>query len=156
MPSVIEVLYKDQIIVSHMRSFQRDTVTYDPWHYIDALKKKPGALRDGAPFKHWDELPASMMKMRQKMTKVTGGDKAFVSLLCAVSEHGLDAVSDACKRALDSGIVQADWILNHLFRAVEQPELETVQVPQSLKLKTEPIANCNRYDALLGVSHAIH
>jgi len=46
--------------------------------------------------------------------------------------------------------------LNHLFRAVEQPELEVVQVPQSLKLNTEPTANCNRYDALLGVSHAIH
>lgn len=139
-----------------MRSFQRDTVTYDPWHYIDVLKKKPGALRDGAPFKQWDGLPVPMMKMRQKMTKVTGGDKAFVSLLCAVSEHGLDAVTQACKQALDAGIVQADWILNHLFRAIEQPELETVQVPQSLKLKTEPIANCNRYDALLGESYAIH
>lgn len=152
----IEVLYKDQIIASHVRSFQRDTVTYDPWHYIDVLKKKPGALRDGAPFKQWDSLPKPMTKMRKKLMKVVGGDKAFVSLLCAVSEHGLDAVSDACKRALDSGVVQADWVLNHLFRAVEQPELECVQVPQSLKLNTEPVANCNRYDALLGVSHAIH
>ena len=27
---------------------------FDPWHYLPVLQKKPGALRNGAPFKDWD------------------------------------------------------------------------------------------------------
>jgi hypothetical protein len=27
---------------------------YDPWHYLEVLKKKLGALRSGAPFKEWN------------------------------------------------------------------------------------------------------
>ena len=30
-----------------------DTVFYDPWHYVLVLARKPGALRNGAPFKDW-------------------------------------------------------------------------------------------------------
>ena len=26
---------------------------YDPWHYVPVLARKPGALRNGAPFKDW-------------------------------------------------------------------------------------------------------
>ena len=30
----------------------RQTV-FDPWHYVPVLARKPGALRNGAPFKDW-------------------------------------------------------------------------------------------------------
>jgi hypothetical protein len=26
-------------------------IIYDPWHYLPVLMKKPGALRNGAPFR---------------------------------------------------------------------------------------------------------
>ena len=38
--------------------FGRDQTIYDPWHYVPVLARKPGALRNGAPFKDW-VLPAS-------------------------------------------------------------------------------------------------
>ena len=34
----------------HVRCFSRNQVIYDPWHYMPVLKRKPGALRNGAPF----------------------------------------------------------------------------------------------------------
>jgi hypothetical protein len=40
-----------QIVGEHGRSFERDRTFFDPWHYVAALEKKPGALRNGAPFK---------------------------------------------------------------------------------------------------------
>ena len=40
-----------QIVGEHVRSFERDRTFFDPWHYVAALEKKPGALRNGAPFK---------------------------------------------------------------------------------------------------------
>ena len=36
---------------------------YDPWHYVPVLKRKPGALRNGAPFKDWP-LPSALGRLR--------------------------------------------------------------------------------------------
>ncbi len=147
----IHVVYKDQLVAEHVRSFKRDGISYDPWHYVDALKRKPGALRDGAPFKQWRDLPPAMARMRRKLTAITGGDRQFVLLLCAVREYGLDPVAWACQQALDAGVIQADWILNLLARAEDQAAPEPIHVPQTLILNHEPEADCDRYNALLSL-----
>ena len=54
--------YADRIVVvddgaviwEHQRKFSRHEVSYDPWHCIGVLRCKPGALRNGAPFKDWN------------------------------------------------------------------------------------------------------
>src|SRR6266849_4351484 len=46
-----------RIVAEHPRSFGRGETVYDPWHYVPVLARKPGALRNGAPFKDW-VLPA--------------------------------------------------------------------------------------------------
>ena len=46
-----------RIVDEHRRSFGRGETVYDPWHYVPVLARKPGALRNGAPFKDW-VLPA--------------------------------------------------------------------------------------------------
>src|SRR6202008_857695 len=38
------------VVGEHPRSFARDHVEYNACHYLDVLTKKPGALRNGAPF----------------------------------------------------------------------------------------------------------
>lgn len=57
------VLLDDEVVADHPRSFRRDRVVYDPWHYLPVLMRKPGALRNGAPFKDWD-LPAPLSSVR--------------------------------------------------------------------------------------------
>ena len=47
------------VVGEHARHFGRDQTIYDPWHYVPVLARKPGALRNGAPFKDW-MLPASL------------------------------------------------------------------------------------------------
>jgi hypothetical protein len=48
------VIKQDGIVVGeHARRFGRDQIAYDPWHYVPVLARKPGALRNGAPFKDW-------------------------------------------------------------------------------------------------------
>ena len=47
---------------------------YDPWHYLPVLARKPGALRNGAPFKDW-ALPPALEQVRassQAPTMATG------------------------------------------------------------------------------------
>jgi hypothetical protein len=42
-----------RIVGEHPRSFGRGDTLYGPWHYVPVLARKPGALRNGAPFKDW-------------------------------------------------------------------------------------------------------
>jgi hypothetical protein len=42
-----------RIVAEHERAFGRGHTVYDPWHYLPVLARKPGALRNGAPFKDW-------------------------------------------------------------------------------------------------------
>jgi hypothetical protein len=57
-----------------VRSFERDRTFFDPWHYVTALEKKPGALRNGTPFKDW-ALPPALQEMRDRM-RSTGSSRS--------------------------------------------------------------------------------
>jgi hypothetical protein len=51
MPNASRCCWTMRSLPHHPRSFRRDQVIYDPWHYLPVLLKKPSALRNGAPFK---------------------------------------------------------------------------------------------------------
>ncbi len=56
-----------KIVGEHQRVFGRGETNYNPWHYVPVLARKPGALRNGAPFKDW-VLPASIERVRKKLS----------------------------------------------------------------------------------------
>ncbi len=111
----IVVLFNDVVVADHPRQFRRDQIIYDPWHYLPVLVKKPGALRNGAPFKDWD-LPPALAQVRAKLKSHADGDRQFVKVLGAVLDHGLGAVEAACTEALSAGIASGDVILTVLAR----------------------------------------
>ena len=135
------------IVGEHPRRFGRHHTAYDPWHYVPVLARKPGALRNGAPFKDW-MLPASLEKVRRKLAGSPDGDRQMVSILTGVLTDGLAAVEAACREALASGIASADVILNILARSQTPAPSAPVQTPESLKLKHHPLPDCARYDNL--------
>ena len=99
----------------HKRSFGRGKTIYDPLHYIPVLARKPGALRNGAPFKEWD-LPVSIRRVQRKLERQPGGDRQMIDLLGAVLTDGLDAVEAACAEALSHNVYSAGVVLNILAR----------------------------------------
>ena len=76
----IIIVFKGKIIGEHERCFEKKKKLYDPWHYIPALERKPGALRNGAPFKHL-KLPQSITNIREKLRAHEDGDKQFIKIL---------------------------------------------------------------------------
>jgi DNA replication protein DnaC len=70
----VVVLLGEEVVADHPRCFQRDKIIYDPWHYLPVLMKKPGALRNGAPFKDWD-LPTALTQVRDKLKPHADGDR---------------------------------------------------------------------------------
>lgn len=143
----IRVIGNGELIADHQRQFGRDKTVYDPWHYLEALRRKPGALRNGAPFQNWP-LPLSLQKVQRHLLQHLGGDREFVDILCAARQHGLEIVEDACHTAIAQGTTQGEVILNLVSRAVAPPVVADVTVPEWLRLHEEPIADCGRYDSL--------
>jgi len=136
-----------QIVGEHPRSFGRGETIYDPWHYVPVLARKPGALRNGAPFKDW-VLPAALERVRRKLTGVNDGDRQMVDILAAVLTDGLPAVEAACADALAEAVYSADVILNILARRRDLVAPITILAPAALRLQYEPAADCARYDDL--------
>jgi len=142
------VIRQDGVIVAeHPRCFGRSETVYDPWHYVPVLARKPGALRNGAPFKDW-VLPASLERVRRKLEAAEDGDRQMVMILTTVLSDGLPAVEAACAEALGDGVHSADVILNILARRREPEKPATIATPEALRLRHEPAADCARYDTL--------
>jgi transposase len=136
-----------RIVGEHPRSFGRGDTRYDPWHYVPVLARKPGALRNGAPFKDW-VLPAAMERVRRKLAGADDGNRQMVDILSAVLIDGLPAVEAACAEAIAQGVHSADVVLNILARQRDPGPPATILTPAALTLRHAPIADCARYDNL--------
>jgi transposase len=147
--------YADRIVIrqdgkvvgEHARCFGRGETIYDPWHYVPVLARKPGALRNGAPFKDW-LLPIHLERVRRKLRGSDDGDRQMVKVLSAVLTDGLAQVDAACAEALGASVHSADVILNILARRRDPGPAITIMTPETLRLQHAPIADCDRYDLL--------
>ena len=143
----IELRQDGRPVGEHRRSFGRDQTVFDPWHYVPVLARKPGALRNGAPFKDW-VLPAGLERIRRKLAGAADGDRQMVGILTAVLSDGLPAVEAACLEALREGVHSADVVINILARRREPAPPITIMTPDALRLRHAPAADCDRYDRL--------
>ena len=165
MPSQMVRVYADrlvvaaegQIICEHQRLIERNhhgagQTVYDWRHYLAVLQRKPGALRNGAPFL---ELPVAFKRLQTALLKQPGGDREMVEVLALVLHHDEQAVLAAVELALESGAASKTHILNVLHRLLDgKPAPAPVTSPQALKLAVEPQANVLRYDQLREVRYA--
>jgi hypothetical protein len=142
------VIRQDGIVVAeHRRSYGRGETIYDPWHYVPVLARKPGALRNGAPFRDW-VLPAALERVRRRLAGSGDGDRQMVAILAAVLTDGLAAVEAACAQAMDEGVHSSDVIINILTRHRDPGPTAIILTPDTLTLRHMPVADCARYDQL--------
>ncbi len=142
-PDRVSVVANDMIVASHERLFEREQVSYDWQHYLPLIERKPGALRNGAPFA---DMPIALIRLKQGLMRREGGDRVMAQVLSAVPTAGLDAVLVAVELVLESGVLSAEHVLNVLARLNASPRPPCVET--TLKLKEAPLANTDRYDQL--------
>lgn len=147
-PGKVVVAADDRIVARHERLSDAGGTRYDWQHYIPLIQRKPGALRNGAPFA---DMPQALQQLRQALLRQPGGDRVMAQVLAAVPQAGLEAVLVAVELALESslpGRVSAEHVINVLSR------LTAAAVPQRaetmLQLATPALANTARYDSLRG------
>ena len=151
-PERIVVAAEGQILCEHARiidrSHQPGTTVYDWRHYLAVIQRKPGALRNGAPFA---DMPEGFPRLQGHLLKRVGGDREMVEILALVLQHDEQAVLCAIELALEAGVPTKTHILNILHRLVDgkADKAARIDAPQALVLRREPKADVERYDTLL-------
>lgn len=136
------------------RSHQKPGQTIYDWrHYLAVVQRKPGALRNGAPFL---EMPEAFRQLQGHLLKRLGGDREMVEILALVLQHNEQAVLSAVELALEAGVPTKTHILNVLHRLIDgkAPPASPIDAPQALRLAQEPVADVERYDTLRALRHA--
>ncbi len=142
-PARIDLVAHDTVVASHVRSFERKQTHYDWQHYLPLIERKPGALRNGAPFA---DLPTPLQRLRGLLLRHEGGDRVMAKVLAAVPQSGLEAVLVAVELVLESGNPSAEHVENVLNRLKSTPVPETVAT--TLAVSEAPMADTERYDSL--------
>lgn len=158
-PDRIVIAAEGQILCEHSRIIDRSHNTggrkiYD-LHYLAVIQRKPGALRNGAPFA---EMPDAFRQLQSQLLRRHGGDREMAKILALVLQHDEQVVLCAVEVALEAGVATKTHVLNVLHRLIDgkAPPASPIDAPQALRLAQEPLANVGRYDALRdgGLRHA--
>ncbi len=151
-PERVVIAAEGQILCEHTRIIERShhlpgRTVYDWRHYLAVIQRKPGALRNGAPF---TELPDAFRQLQSHLLKRPGGDREMVEILAHILQHDEQAVLCAVELALEAGVPTKTHVLNLLHRLIDGKanSTATIDAPQTLSLRREPKANVERYDTL--------
>jgi len=151
-PGRLVIVAEGHVVCEHQRIIERShrhpgRVIYDWRHYLAVVQRKPGALRNGAPFV---EMPEAFRQLQAQMLRKPGGDREMVEILSLVLHHDEQAVLCAVEMALEAGVPTKTHVLNLLHRLVDGTPTDQPDVtpPEALALRKEPQANVERYDGL--------
>mgnify|MGYP003608975755 FL=1 len=157
-PDRLVIAAEGQILCEHNRIIDRShqkpgQTIYDWRHYLAVVQRKPGALRNGAPFL---EMPEAFRQLQGHLLKRLGGDREMAEILALVLQHNEQTVLSAVELALEAGVPTKTHILNVLHRLIDgkAPPAAPIDAPQALRLAQEPVADVERYDTLRALRHA--
>ncbi|WP_395371453.1 ATP-binding protein [Komagataeibacter diospyri] len=145
-PDRLRIIAEGQVLCVHDRIITRShgvpgRTVYDWRHYLAVIQRKPGALRNGAPFA---ELPAAFRTLQDQLLRRPGGDREMAEILALVLQHDEQAVLCAVELALEDGVATRTHVLNTLHRLIDArrtvvPRLDAA--PQALALEHEKTAS---------------
>lgn len=150
----VVMVAEGQVIAEHPRRINRThdggQTIYNWRHYLSVVQRKPGALRNGAPFA---DLPEGFRRLQTQLLQRPGGDREMVEILALVLQYEEQAVLTAVELALEAHAPSKPHVLNLLARLVGEMPPAPVDAPPSLALQVEPLANAARYDGLRRTRH---
>ena len=132
-PDRLVVAAEGHVVCEHPRIIDRShngpgRTVYDWRHYLAVIQRKPGALRNGAPFL---ELPEAFKRLQHHLLKRPGGDREMVEILALVLHHDEQAVLWRSNWRWSDGVPSKTHILNLLHRLIDgKPATPPVVTPR--------------------------
>ena len=121
-----------EVIARHERSYERETVVFDPMHYLALLEQKTRALDQAAPLAGW-QLPECFAQLRRLLEArlKKHGRREYVQVLRLMETFALAEVTQAIEDALLLGTISFDAVRHLLLCRIERrpPRLDMDNYP---------------------------
>lgn len=145
----VSISFEGKEVARHPREFGRKKFIYNPIHYLKTLERKPGAIRNGVPFKDW-KLPEVFERYRNRLKEhYSDSDNYYVKILVLLREWNLDEVSAAIEQSLSTGVIGDSYILSILRNKKEPEYIEELSVRLELKRYKAEQKTLSEYDDIL-------
>jgi len=150
--------YSDEVVVSlngieisrHKRLYANRQQSLNPYHYLEALSRKPRAFADGLPFKEW-QLPEVFQQYRRMLKeKYEDGDRYFVKTLLLVKEWPILDVAESIRQAIAANALGDSCVLT-ILRRMRNPDYEhrILDIREELAKYRSEQPPLSRYDEVL-------
>lgn len=142
----VQIVDGQEVVAEHIRLYGKGQTAYQPQHYLPLLKRKPGALRNGEPFKQWI-LPPAVKELQKHLMKQKSGDRAMVEILALLAEYGEEVGVAAAELALECGMPTVAAVQNIINRLNEPviPKFNLPDIPLNIPVQTD----LSRYNSVL-------
>lgn len=151
----IIIVAQNQVIAQHARSYERNQMITVLDHYLEALLKKPRAIRDAHAF-HSSDIPDVFRRFHQKMREQEGalGDRKFIRLLLLHRDIGMEKLTQALSEAEKTQVYRYE-IVHEIIQKLtgnypETSRLSKEKTPTNLLNYKIKKANISQYEQLTG------
>ena len=153
----VAIVAQGQVVATHARCLQRDTMVLDPLHYLATLSRKPGALDHAPVYRDW-ELPACFAVCRAELQALHGalaGDRRFVRVLQLLGEHPVARVRRAVEACRLEHLTSAEAVIQRTrsLAVIEAMSRDpSASVPESAAAAgvAVPLPDLSRFNRLMG------
>ncbi len=151
----IELWHQGKRVARHERCYSRLQQILDLEHYLDVLRKKPGALAGSTPLAQWrlaGRWPDSFDRLWQALNTRHGrqqGTRQMIELLSIGASEGWDQLHGAVDQALSLGCQDVAAIRHLMISAqLDRPAVEAIEVGLLARYE-RPMPVMSGYDQLL-------
>ena len=151
----VELWHQGKCVARHERCYSRQQQILDLEHYLDVLRKKPGALAGSTPLAQWrlaGRWPDSFDRLWQALNTRHGrqqGTRQMIELLSLGASEGWDQLRGAVDQALSLGCQDVAAIRHLMISAqLDRPAVEAIEVGLLARYE-RPLPVMSSYDQLL-------
>jgi transposase len=144
---IVELWHQGIRVARHERSYSRQQQVLDLEHYLDVLRRKPGALAGSTPLAQWRQAgrwPACFDRLWQELISRHGrqqGTRQMIDLLSLGTAQGWDKLRTTVEQALSLGcndvaairhLLVAGQLSRPVVKAIELGALSRYERPQPI------------------------
>jgi hypothetical protein len=110
-----------EVIAEHVRSYDKDDITFNPVHYLRLIERKIMAFDQAAPLQDWD-LPDAFATLQRLLEARQGktGKREYVQILRLLERFEQNVLHDAVRDALQMGAISFDAVKHLVLCRVER------------------------------------
>ena len=117
----VDIFYDGRKIANHERLFGNNKRQLDPQHYLELIRRKPGAFDSALVIRRWRrEWPACLEKLLARFKErqgETSGIKDFISVLMLYRDYPPEEIEEVVELALENSLSNSEGIRHMLVHS---------------------------------------